>query len=782
MSETSETPIKTLGKYQIRGELGKGAMGVVYRGYDPALDREVAIKVMGGATVSDPDLKKRFEKEAKASAKAQHPNIVTVYDFGYDEKGAPYMAMELLKGQDLEQRIRRNPLTFREKLDVLAQTCRGLAHAHRNDVVHRDIKPANIFIVDGGEAKIMDFGVAHLQQSSQTQTGTVLGTADYMSPEQIRSAKVDGRSDIFSAGVILYRLLTNKKPFSGENIQAVFFKVLNQEPPELVLPDGNEMPELQAIVDKALSKTADERYASADDLADDLSDLIHLYHEVLNEDTVFDTMFDPAATPDMDSGTGSDGSGRRRTSSSSTGRVLGATSSGSRTHRPGTSYPTTGAGRTGQMTRAGRTATGRTTVSEPTRMMRGTQVGTVTGTRAGVGIPMQESGGWGKYVAVIALLIAIGGGVFWFTQQSAGNGGTAGASAPPPPMIDVAGQLALAQRSLEAGQLSPALQAVDAILFAEPQNAEALALKERVNQAINEIEAAPVPTPVQQVQATPTPNVDRGPSSSERATAAAADASLAINAGDLSRAEQLIRQGRQLDPTSPRWYQLDSQLERSRDQSQHAAIALVQQQRIDAFYTEATTHLKAQNYEGAIAAYDQALEIDPNNALIITARNSAQNAMQQAAATVRVAGLDIRESKTLFVGPGESDAPKGFEAGGGVEVNRATTAPDNPAELIIQIHPPTVQPGDPYYLRVCIHNQGNRPIGVKSIELISTFGDEPTGKGQKLQPMVQRVNPRDTSLIWEVPGTWSEEQNEGSIQAVVTLIGDAKLLKTIQWQ
>ena len=372
----SETPIQTLGKYQIRGEVGKGAMGVVYLGFDPALEREVAIKVMGGATVSDPELKKRFEVEAKASAKLQHPNIVTVYDFGYDDKGAPYMAMELLKGQDLEQRIRRNPLTFREKLDVLAQTCHGLAHAHKNGVVHRDIKPANIFIADdGGEAKIMDFGVARLQQSSHTQTGAVLGTADYMSPEQIRGQKVDGRSDIFSAGVILYRLLTNKKPFTGENIQAVFFKVLNQEPPELVLSEGNEMPELQAIVDKALSKTADERYATADDLADDITELMHLYQEVLNEDTIFDTMFDPAETPGADSGTGSDGSGRRRTSSS--GRVLGATSSGSRTHRPGTSYPTTGVGRTGQMTRAGRTATGRTTVSEPTRMMRGTQVGTV---------------------------------------------------------------------------------------------------------------------------------------------------------------------------------------------------------------------------------------------------------------------------------------------------------------------------------------------------------------------------------------------------------------------
>ena len=778
--ETPEIPVKTLGKYQIRGELGKGAMGVVYLGYDPALEREVAIKVMGGATVSDPDLKKRFEVEAKASARLQHPNIVTVYDFGYDEKGAPYMAMELLKGQDLEQRIRRNPLTFREKLEVLAQTCRGLTHAHKNGIVHRDIKPANVFIVDGGEAKIMDFGVARLQASSHTQTGAVLGTADYMSPEQIRGAKVDGRSDIFSAGVILYRLLTNKKPFSGENIQAVFFKVLNQEPPELVLPEGNEMPELQAIVDKALSKVADDRYAIADDFADDLSDLILLYHDVLNEDTVFDTMFDPAATPDMDAGTGagSDGSGRRRTSS--TGRVLGSTSSGSRTHRPSTSYPTTGVGRTGHLTRAGRTASGRTSVSEPTRMMRGTQVGTVSGTRVGVGIPMQESSGWGKYVAVIALLLAVGGGVFWFTQQSTGNGGTAGASAPPTPTIDVAGQLALAQRSLEAGQLSPALQAVDAILFAEPRNAEALALKERVSQAIDDIEAAPAP--VQQVQATPTPTIDRGPTNVQKATALAADASLAIGAGELAGAERLIRQGRQLDPMSPRWHQLDRQLERARNQSQQAAIASEQQARIDAFVTEATTHLKAQNYEGAIAAYDKALEIDPNNAHLIASRNTATNAMQQMAAAATVTSLAIRESKTQFVAPGESNTPKGFEVGDDVQVKRATTAPDNPAELILQIHPATVQPGDPYFLRVRLNNQGNRPIGVKSIELISTFGSQTTGRGQQLRPMVQRINPRDTSLIWEVPGTWSEEQNQGSIQAVVTLIGDAKLLKTIQWQ
>ena len=410
----SETPQKTLGKYQIQGELGKGAMGVVYRGFDPALEREVAIKVMGSATVSDPELKKRFEQEAKASARLQHPNIVTVYDFGYDDEGAPYMAMELLKGQDLEQRIRKSPLTLQEKLDVVAQACRGLAHAHEHHIVHRDIKPANIFISESGIAKIMDFGVARLMQSSQTKTGTVLGTADYMSPEQIRGQKVDGRSDIFSAGVILYRLLTNKKPFTGENIQAVFFKVLNQEPPELVLPDGGgEMPELQAIVDKALMKNKDERYESAKDFAADIDDLMHLYQDILNENTVFDTMFDPSAMIDMEPG--SDGSGRGRTSP--TGRVLGRTSAASRTHRAGTAFPS---GRT----RTGATAAGRTATGTPTEMMRGTQVGTMSATRVGVGIPIQESsGGVLKCVGLVALLAAVGGGVFWFTQQNAASRG-----------------------------------------------------------------------------------------------------------------------------------------------------------------------------------------------------------------------------------------------------------------------------------------------------------------------------------------------------------------------
>jgi len=742
-------------------------MGVVYRGFDPALEREVAIKVMGAATVSDPELKKRFEQEAKASARLQHPNIVTVYDFGYDDQGAPYMAMELLRGQDLEQRIRKSPLTLREKLDVVAQACLGLAHAHEHHIVHRDIKPANIFISESGIAKIMDFGVARLMQTSQTQTGTVLGTADYMSPEQIRGQKVDGRSDIFSAGVILYRLLTNKKPFTGENIQAVFFKVLNQEPPELVLPDGGgDMPELQAIVDKALMKDKDERYASAKDFAADISDLMNLYQDILNENTVFDTMFDPSATIEP----GSDGSGRRRTSP--TGRVLGSTSSGSRTHRAGTAFP---AGRT----RPGATAASRTATGTPTQMMRGTQAGTMSATRVGVGIPLQESsGGVLKWVGLVALLAAIGGGVFWFTQQNAPPEVSAGAApAPAGPTVDVAGQFVLAERSLAAGQLSQALIAVDAILFAEPNNEDAAALKDRVNEAMENMQVAP-PVVAQPAPAQPAP---RGPSKAQRATALAADASLSIGAGDLEQAEALIVQGRGLDPGSSRWQQLDQQLRRAREDVASRARASEQQAEIDQFIVEATGHLKAQDYQSAIAAYDKALAVAPDNPQLINARNMAQTAMQQAAAAASVTALSIQESPTVFTGRGQSDTPRGFESGG-VNVQRATRAPVNPADLIVQIVPVTVQPGDPYFLRVRIYNRGNRPIGVKSLELVSTYGSRTTGRGQPLQPMVQRVNPKDTSLIWEVQNTWTEEQNTGKIEAIVTLIGDAQLRKTIEWR
>ena len=306
----SQEPLGKLGKYEIRKELVKGAMGVVYTAWDPVLEREVALKVMASSIVSDDELRLRFEREAKAVARLQHANIVTIYDLGYDDNGSPFIAMELLKGTDLEGRIRKDPPPFAQRLEIISHVCRGLAHAHRNGIVHRDIKPANVFVMEGGGVKIMDFGVARWMQSSQTQTGAVLGTADYMSPEQIRGQKVDGRSDVFAVGIILYRLLTNKKPFTGENIQATFYRILTSDPPLLILPDGQQVDQLRSSCAFsrecfpkklwiALSpKTPRIDTANADELADDIKEFLRVFEGVLSQDTLsVDTSFDPEHMP-----------------------------------------------------------------------------------------------------------------------------------------------------------------------------------------------------------------------------------------------------------------------------------------------------------------------------------------------------------------------------------------------------------------------------------------------------------------------------------------------------
>ena len=288
-----------IGKFEIRGKLGEGRMGVVYLAYDAVLEREVALKVMASSIESNEELRERFLQEAKAIARlANHPNIVSINDLGYDEQGAPYIAMERLHGRDLDWRLRHDPPKFAEKLEIVIQVLKGLAKAHEKGIVHRDIKPANIFITDSGTVKIMDFGVARLTDHSQTSTGVILGTAYYMSPEQIRASKaMDGRSDIFSVGVILFRLLTGKNPFEADNVEAIFFKILRADVPALAL-DGRRVPELQRIVDRALAKNPDDRYPDADSMARDLQVILNKYRGVVPDTICFETVDRQSPAPD----------------------------------------------------------------------------------------------------------------------------------------------------------------------------------------------------------------------------------------------------------------------------------------------------------------------------------------------------------------------------------------------------------------------------------------------------------------------------------------------------
>src|SRR5262245_18427379 len=264
-----------IGKYDIVKPLGKGAMGIVYLTHDTILERDVALKVMVSQIADDPELNQRFIREAKAVAKMTHPNVVNVFDLGHHTDGSPYIAMELLKGHDLQKALRTPPpLPLERKVVILVQVLAGLAHAHQQQIVHRDIKPANVFLNSDGTVKIMDFGVARLTTASMTGTGNIVGTADYMSPEQVKGARVDGRSDLFSVGCMLYELLTGKRPFHADNLMAIFYKITHDEVNYDLVPAGPGYDELMPILRRALAKELDDRYQNAYEFGQELREYL----------------------------------------------------------------------------------------------------------------------------------------------------------------------------------------------------------------------------------------------------------------------------------------------------------------------------------------------------------------------------------------------------------------------------------------------------------------------------------------------------------------------------
>ncbi len=264
--------ITEVGKYRILEQIGEGAMGVVYRALDPMLNRAVAIKVMSDALARDDELRTRFLREAQAAGSLQHPNVVTVYDFG-EVDGHLYIAMEFVTGEDLDSMLaRRAPLALVQKLDIIVDVLNGLGYAHKRGIVHRDIKPANIRVDEEGRARIMDFGIAHLQSSKMTRTGLMVGTPAYMAPEQITSGAISPATDIFSVGAVLYELLTGNKPFEGESLQSVFYKIVSSAPPDITTVSPTLPTSLNTITMRALAKEPSGRYASASDMANALTE------------------------------------------------------------------------------------------------------------------------------------------------------------------------------------------------------------------------------------------------------------------------------------------------------------------------------------------------------------------------------------------------------------------------------------------------------------------------------------------------------------------------------
>ncbi len=254
-----------IGKYEIVGKLGQGAMGEVFRAHDPVLNRDVAVKRITAGLDADETVRKRFQREAQSAALLSHPNIITVYELGF-EGDQLFMAMELLDGIDLKHALTARKMTLDEKVGVVQQICEGLAFAHTHDIVHRDLKPANIHILPSGKVKIMDFGLARLSGSEMTTTGMVMGTPHYMSPEQVRGQKADARSDIFTLGCLFYELLTGHKPFDAESMHGVLYRIMQEEPTPVREAAPGTPDALAQIVEKMLAKNPAERFANAGEM------------------------------------------------------------------------------------------------------------------------------------------------------------------------------------------------------------------------------------------------------------------------------------------------------------------------------------------------------------------------------------------------------------------------------------------------------------------------------------------------------------------------------------
>jgi len=541
----SAMDLSKVGKYEITAKIGQGAMGEVYKAHDPILNRFVAIKTMSAAIGADDELRKRFLREAQSAARLNHPNIITLFDFGEDH-GKVYMAMELLEGSDLKDLIASQGVTqLEDKLGFMEQICDGLAFAHTQEVVHRDLKPANIHVQPNGQVKIMDFGLARLGTSEMTRTGMVMGTPHYMSPEQVKGKRADFRSDIFSLGAVFYELLTGHKPFDAESLHAVLFQVMEHQP-EDVRHWSPEVPNiLVQVVDKALAKDPDARYQHAGEMREALRLVRQVLSGEVEEDHALATLVQPYAEDATVVTDGPEGPVEATVLQPSSSRGGVPRVQGSAALKPASSS------RFGKTSVPSKTAPPRMG-SNPPAMRSGARRG-VPSSRPPVPRAMAETPSRmplyvGGAVAVVAMGIAA---AVLLRPSPKTDGGVAGKADSAQTRMLLDQMVEVARKNLELKDYKGAAEQAEKVINLDPGNGEAAQVRDRARKTLQDLDAA------------------------------ANEARAAVQAGDTDKASRAISRVLEIDPNHPVAAELSSQLnsrfkeeaERARREMQSAAGA-----------------------------------------------------------------------------------------------------------------------------------------------------------------------------------------------------------------
>jgi len=745
--------LEKLGKYKITGKIGKGAMGEVYRAHDPVLNREVAIKTISATLSADSELRKRFHREAQAAARLNHPNIITVFDYG-EEQGIIYMAMELLEGADLKDLIYHQHLaSLEDKLDVMEQVADGLAFAHARDIIHRDLKPGNIHVQPNGQVKILDFGLARLGGGADmTRTGVVMGTPNYMAPEQVRGEKADPRADVFSVGAVYYEILSNKKPFDADSAHAVLFQVIHQQPKPIRQWAPDVPPILVQLVEKAMHKDKEQRFKNGAELREALRLVRAAIAGGRTQNATLETEATLAPAGDRS---------RIRSPQKSPG--------GPPTPRPRTGAPvppppaadaaSRSVPRAESFTETHRPAPPRTLHPPPSKL------------------PLLLG-----FVGVLALF-AVGGLIF--------VGITRPKTVPAPPPSSVAAdaqvaalsealagtQVELARRDLDDKDYQGAISQAERALKIAPQNPEARQILEQAQAQVAAVEAA------------------------------AGEAQAGLEQGDTQRATAALGRLLALDPRHPAAAELSARLDdffesQAREAQRSAADSRQLADRSKAPGTDIYTHASTRSREAesllARREFAQAARA------FLEARDSFDRARRaaeslplptpRAAPSAAVAAAPTGPPATQPApaasmppptAPPATEAPRApaparpFVAGptqvqaarkpgkapAGFDTEDVLADRDFLCKLAFEYTPAAVRPGDSYSVRVLMVNGTSKPIKMKSVAL--TVIANGSRESRPAQP-VKEAPAHQATLLGEFGGSWGADLQTWVLEAVVT--------------